>query len=393
MTKVAHTHTHVISNLKDDENVQKINREKMKYETLDQFLGIKRDPRTLEAQRLYDETEDKTRIIKLFKTTRAGATISLSAESLRRGELLTLVCRTNKVITQTMKADVAHHTAQYDGRDIIHITRNSFCPKLMELIKKYPQVKRLGIFPLPNCDRCEVSLKDCPIKYAYETPMRKVGVYCITYAKLLSLMLSKSRRVATLLSKIFSSHNFIFDEAQYFQESDATQVAIWRKTKDQETDIRNDFAKKYENLAASSPRFAQLVKEVSTLLDRITPHVAKIKKKSREERFKKHLSTTLVNPVYEEIIQSFEQIFKEAPHLIPPFKDFRDVIKTQTLLMKAIINPARFDVNENDIVLLSSLLFILASKRITVSYVKSLKSEEISLRAENTVFYDILKKC
>jgi len=261
----------------------------------------------------------------------------------------------------------------------------------MKLIEAHPQLERLGIFPLPNCDKCDVSLKNCPIKYAYETPVKEVGIYSITYAKLLSLMLSSSKRVANLLSKILSSRNFIFDEAQYLQEADANQVAIWQKTKAQETDIRKDFTKKYEKLA-TSPRLAQLVEEISILLERITPSINEIKTKSREERFKKHLSITIVNPVYDAIIGTLDRMYKETPHLIPPIKDFRDVMKTQSLLMKAIIKPEKFGVNENDVITLSSLLFILASKRITISYVKSLDSEEISLRAENSLFYNILKE-
>jgi len=366
-------------------------REPLRYETLDDFLDIKQDPRLTEAQRLYDGTKEKTHLIKLFKTTRAGATVTLSSESIRRGELLTLVCRTNRVITETMKADVAHHTAKYGKCDIIHITRNSFCPKLMKLIKAYPQLERLGVFPLPNCDKCDVSLKECPIKYAFETPVKEVGIYSITYAKLLSLMLSSSKRVANLLSKILLSRNFVFDEAQYLQEADANQVAVWQKTKDQETDIRKEFKKKYEKLTDSS-RLAQLVEEVTILLDRLTPSINEIKTKSQKERFKKHLSITLVNPLYGEAIETLERMYKETPYLIPPTKDFRDVMKTQSLLMKAIINPDKFGVNENDIITLSSLLFILASQRVTISYVKSLDGEQISLRAENSLFYNVLKE-
>jgi len=368
--------------------------QKLEYDTIDRFLPDRvdrNDPRYLEAAKFYDETRHGTRIIKLYKTTRAGATVSLSSESIRRGKLLTLVCRTNRVITETMKADVAHHTAKYGKCDIIHITRNSFCPKLMKLIEAHPQLERLGVFPLPNCDKCDVSLKECPIKYAYETPAKEVGVYCITYAKLLSLMLSSSKRVSNLLSKILLSRNFIFDEAQYLQEADANQVAIWQKTKDQETDIRKDFTKKYEKLT-ESPRIAQLVEEISILLERITPSINEIKTKSREERFKKHLSITIVNPVYEAIIGTLDRMYKETPHLIPPVKDFRDIMKTQSLLMRAIINPEKFGVNENDIITLSSLLFILASTRVTISYVKSLDCEEISLRAENSILYNVLKK-
>ena len=85
---------------------------KTEYETIDNFLPDRvdrNDPRYIEAVRFYDETRDGTHVIKLYKTTRAGATVSLSAESVNRNDLLTLICRTNKVITQTMKGDVVDH--------------------------------------------------------------------------------------------------------------------------------------------------------------------------------------------------------------------------------------------------------------------------------------------
>jgi len=52
------------------------------FDVIERFLLEEKDPRTLAAERFYDEVPSG--IVKVHKTTRAGATVALCSESVRR---------------------------------------------------------------------------------------------------------------------------------------------------------------------------------------------------------------------------------------------------------------------------------------------------------------------
>jgi hypothetical protein len=404
--------------------------QKLEYDTIDRFLPDRvnrNDPRYLEAAKFYDETHHGTHVIKLYKTTRAGASVSLSAESINRKELLTLICRTNRVITHTIKGDVVDHTQKYQANPV-HITRNSFCPRITKLIKKHPSVELLGILPLPNCDKCKIPAKDCPIKYAFDTPAENVDVYCLTYAKLANLILSESGKVKQLLSKVLSSRNFILDEVQYLQEGEAVGTPIWIKTKDREFALIKGFKERFHKVSTISMIMKCFISEANEFLRNLQPLVEKLKIKSKENRHLKHLSISSQTPSQKKEQELFdalitekaskeeanyrgdllrntmknasESILPEAAKIeklqtnshIDHTTPFQVIMSIQETLVHIMTKREKYDINEDDIVALSKLLFIMNSRKFTVSYVKSLHGETITLQAENGLFYDTLKK-
>lgn len=159
---------------------------------IEHYLKKAEDPRAITAKRFYNEVS--LGIVKLYKTTRAGATVALCSESVRRKELFTLICRTNKNISKTVKQETSIVVGY--PINIIHILRNSFRPRIVERIKKYPSIEKLGFMPLPNCDSCDTD--PCPIREAFETPIEKNDGYTLTYAKLQSIILSESQKVKNL---------------------------------------------------------------------------------------------------------------------------------------------------------------------------------------------------
>jgi len=313
-----------------------------------------------------------------------------------------------------MKGPVVEHT-QKRGPNVVHITRNSFCPRLKEVIAKHPEVELLGILPLPNCDQCKVERKDCPIRYAYETHPSRIDAYCITYSKLLSLMLSRNKQAKKLLEKILSSTNYIFDECHYLQEAESFNVAVWQRSKHGETQLLDDFASRFERLASNSEKMKEAITEIARFLNSLQPKILKLIEKSKEDRHKKHLSLTVTNPAIQEIVElskafktQSERWPKQEPIDIPKLKEtqpdfsmpieyagsmmeFRGLMAIQKLLMQTITNPRNYGLSVSDIVNLSKLIFIVTANKVTVSYVKSLKAEQVILKAENTVFYSTLK--
>jgi len=379
------------------------------FDVIERFLLEEKDPRTLAAERFYDEVPSG--IVKVHKTTRAGATVALCSESVRRKELCVMVCRTNRNITKTLKEDMVSVVGH--PVNVIHIMRNSFCPRIMDLIAKHPAIELLGVIPLPNCDHCSIS--PCPIREAFETPAEDVHVYALTYAKLASLMMSRSKRVKELLDKLVQSRNIIFDEVQFLEEGDSVAVSIWEKKGSYERPLDLDL-RKYDKLAESSPLMQRFLDKAGEVLTSLQPEIEKLKLKAAEDRHLKHLACSVETPALVRRKRRAEKIQRRREELqrLHPDKSwikiaimmkdeylegmaeidnllFQDIVTLQELLIKAIMEPKKYDLTEEDIVALSRLLFLVNADVLTVSYVRGLEGEQISIQSENSVLYSALR--
>jgi hypothetical protein len=388
---------------------------KLEFDTIDRFLIDEKDPRTIAAKRFYGEVPSG--IVKLHKTTRAGATVALCSESVRRNELCVMICRTNRNITKTVKGEVVSVL----GRpvNVVHIMRNSFCPRIMNLIAKYPAIELLGVIPLPNCDHCDVA--PCPIREAFETPVKDVHVYALTYAKLASLMMSRSKRVKELLDKLLRSKNVLFDEVQFLEEGDTVAVSVWEKKGSHEHTLNLD---KYNRLAESSPLIQRFLGKAQEALISLQPEVEKLKLKAVEDRHLKHLALPIKTPAYIRALQrqreydEKRQMERENLQRLHPDKSwieieammgdsyreaikemmkesetlsFSEIVMIQELLIKAITEPGKYGLTEDEIVTLSRLLFIINANVLVVSYVRGLEGEHISIQSENSIMYAALR--
>jgi len=381
---------------------------------VERFLLEGKDPRAITAKRFFDEVASG--VIKLYKTTRAGATVALCSESIRRNERTVMVCRTNRNITKTIKEDVVSVLGK--PVKVIHIMRNSFCPKIMDLIYKYPAIEKIGVIPLPNCDHCDLS--PCPIREAFETPTEKVQVYALTYAKLASLMMSNSEKVKELVGRLLSAKNIIFDEVQFLEEGDAVAVNAWEKRAGFEHKLNID---KYDKLAEPSPLMQKFLDKARELIHSIEPPIEELKLKSLKDHYTKHLAVSVKTPAYMRALQWQEKYDKETERkreelqrlypdkswleiagMMGDYGDvikeimkeretllFSDIIAIQEILIKAIIEPSKHGLTEEEIVALSKLLFIINADTLAVSYVRSLEGEQISIQSENSIMYTTLR--
>jgi hypothetical protein len=379
---------------------------------IEYFLREEKDPRTITARRFYNEVPSGA--IKLHKTTRAGATVALCSESVGRNELFTLICRTNRNITKTVKEE----TASVVGRpiNVIHIIRNSFCPRIMELIAKYPAIERLGFIPLPNCDHCVIA--PCPIREAFETPSEKVDGYALTYAKLQSLMMSESKRVKDLLDKLAQSKNIIFDEVQFLQEVGTVAVNVWEKKEGHEYKLD---LQAYDKLGDSSPSLQWFLERAKEIIDAIQPEVEKLKEESVVNHYLKHLASAVQNPTFKRVMEEQKEYdamtqnererlqrlhsdksWIEIEYMMPSYLEatkevmkqdipFSEIVKIQELLMNVIQAPEKYELTDDQIVTLSKLLSIVNADFVTVSYVRGLEGEQISIQAQDTLMYRCLQ--
>jgi len=380
---------------------------------VEHFLKQEEDPRATTAKRFYDEVHSG--IVKLHKTTRAGATVALCSESIRRNELFTLVCRTNRNVTKTVKEE----TSSVVGRpiNVIHIMRNAFCPRIQEQIKKHPSIEKLGFMPLPDCDSCNVL--PCPIREAFEMPVEQVQGYSLTYAKLQSLVLSRSRKVSDLLDKLaFQSRNIVFDEVQMLQEGTTVAVSLWEKKAGQEHTLN---MQPYSKLIESSPLIQRFLEKVAEIIESVQPEIERLRKESAIDHYRKHLASTVENPAYKRAKEeqskqeATEQAERERLQKLHPDKPwigiaemmagyseairevlredipFSEIVKIQEVLIGAIQEPEKHGLAEEHIITLSKLLLAVNADSFTVSYVRGLDGEQISLQAQDTLIYRTLQ--
>ncbi|WP_319506033.1 hypothetical protein [uncultured Methanolobus sp.] len=165
----------------------------------------------------------------VHKTTRAGCTTALVAESLNREERFLVVVPTNKIADKTVIED----SIKYSDRDhcnVIRIPSNHACLKNQELCEKYPDLHKLPILPLADsCPECE-NYYSCPVTRILHEHGVCDGI-ALTYQKLVALMMASCSRPNTtaeqVLANISRIHNAVFDEVHEIQYGRSTGIAIY----------------------------------------------------------------------------------------------------------------------------------------------------------------------
>ncbi len=171
----------------------------------------------------------------VHKTTRAGCTTALVAESLNREERFLVVVPTNKIADKTVIEDSVKYSDR-NTSNVIRIPSNHACLKNQELCEKYPDLHKLPILPLADsCPECE-NYYSCPVTRILHEHRSCDGI-ALTYQKLVALMMASSSRPNTtaeqVLVNISRIHNAVFDEVHEIQYGRSTGIAIYN-------DVRKD---------------------------------------------------------------------------------------------------------------------------------------------------------
>jgi len=169
----------------------------------------------------------------VHKTTRAGCTTALVAESINRREQFLVVVPTNKIADQTVIED----SIKYSDRDdcnVIHIPSNHACLKNQELCEQYPDLSKLPILPLAEkCSDCE-NFVSCPVTRILHEGKSCDGV-AVTYQKIVALMMASSSRPNTTAESVIDTiskvHNVMFDEVHEVQYGKSTSITIYNDAK------------------------------------------------------------------------------------------------------------------------------------------------------------------
>jgi hypothetical protein len=164
----------------------------------------------------------------IHKTTRAGCTTALVAESLNRDENFLCVVPTNWIADKTVVVDSKKYS-DVGSAEVIHIPANHECLINKQLCEDCPDLKQLPILPLAgSCSKCAQS-EQCEVTAVLRKPDAKG--YVVTYKKIAALMMASVSRPNTqagqVLEVLNNVKNLILDEIHDIQFTESTSFTVY----------------------------------------------------------------------------------------------------------------------------------------------------------------------
>lgn len=365
--------------------------------TLKQSPRKNQDKRMQTAFQIYDYFDSGNYLI--HKTTRAGCTTALVAESLNRNEKFTCVVPTNWIADKTVVADSKKYSDLEDV-DIIHIPANHECLLNKLMCDACPDLKLLPILPLAgSCGKC-AQYDRCGVTAILRNPDAK-GVV-VTYKKLAALMLACDSRpnamAADVLEVISQSRNMILDEVHDIQFGESTSFTVYddklfnRVNLDKYNPMLSDFT----YMRRVITQFAIMMKE-----DKIKNSIIEVLGGAQDESYwKHHLNISLKNPspgivdgenetkviigAYNEIIE----LTKERKKYGLEMDDVLDLYKMMSIVMSDVISVNA--IRDNGIIKINLSAVDKSTVKMIQSYTMSMQSDKrrIFLTSATICSYD-----
>lgn len=188
---------------------------------------VNTDPRYLEAGKVLRSIVPGTPV-KLYKTTRAGATSGLCANAIDLNEPFCLIAPTKTIAHETIIDSEKY--ANRKGAIIKRLVSNHDCLKIQEKIERYPDLNKLPVIPLQGyCTKCELRDK-CKVTEFIRADRCALDGVGMTYHKLMAIVLSESQSSIDILEKLTKVIKlFVFDEAHYFETPSPVSIQIYPK--------------------------------------------------------------------------------------------------------------------------------------------------------------------
>jgi|LGVF01.1.fsa_nt_gb hypothetical protein len=318
-------------------------------------------------------------ILLTHKTTRAGCTTALAAESLNREEPFLMVVPTNNIAQKTIVQDAQKYSDMKDSY-IIHIKSNHFCLRNEELCEIYPDLKRLPILPLPGkCTECEY-YDYCPITEILRKP--HANGYVLTYQKLVALLLSMGHHPNTTAEKIIDivsgCKNIVFDEIHEIQYGKSSSLTVYDDSDDKNKRI--DFSK-YIHLHEDYKYIFKLLTNFKMLLneEEIESNIQGCKwDADDEDHWKHHINRQLVNNW---TTLSIKENGDETKTIIAIYEEIIDLTKNRT----------KYDLKIYDILDIYKILNIVTSESISLTAVKDNGNTKVNMIAVDIFFANMIK--
>lgn len=294
----------------------------------------------------------------IHKTTRAGCTTALVAESLNRNEQSLVIVPTNHIAEKTIITDAKKYSDDKHNADIIHIPSNHKCLINEEMIERWPDLEKLPILPLAEkCGECS-NFDICPVTAV----IRNEGVdgVVLTYDKLAALMMAANSRPNTMaeniINKISQRHNVIFDEIHELQYGKSVSMVIYSdKFQDKHVNLEKYIAisAKYKYIMSIVVQFKQLLDDTQTKISILQAYQG-----AENEDFWKHkLSITLDNK------------YSEIEYLAGCSKD-KAYMGIYSEIIELTKNRKEYNLSMKDIIILYDMMRIITNKRIVIHSIR-----------------------
>lgn len=365
--------------------------------TLKQSPRSNQDKRMQTAFNIYEAFSEGN--FEIFKTTRAGCTTALVAESLNRNETFLCVVPTNWIADKTVVADAKKYS-DLDSAEIIHIPANHECLLNKLLCEDCPDLKQLPILPLAgSCSQC-AQFDQC----AVTAILRKQDAkgYVVTYKKIAALMMASISRPNTqaeqVLDVLSGVRNLILDEIHDIQFTESTSFTVYddhifnRVNLEKYIPIMSDFT----YMCRVVTQFSLVMKETA-----IRNAIHEVLGGAQDEDYwKHHLNISLKNPspgivdgenetkvmvgAYNEIIE----LTKERKKYNLEMRDILDLYDMMSIVMSDVV--AVTAIRDNGIIKIKLSAVDQTTNKMIQSYTMSMQSgaRRILLTSATICSYD-----
>ena len=307
------------------------------------------DPRYTETKRILNEITDNLPV-KLYKTTRAGVTTGICANSIDADQRFMLIAPTR---------EIAHNTIQdslkYSSRfaEIKRLLSNHACLINKKTISKFPDVGKIPILPLPKkCENCE-HFYDCEVTDFLRTDINDIGGVGLTHQKLMAIMFSDSDAAKSIKNRFASMFKVVvFDEAHNYETPNVSSVKLYP---------HYDLTP-WQTLFKNNKKISPFLEMFATLKHDLEPNIMQLLS-VKEDAYKNRMAIEIdrkKNPV------KFKQIVKAINEIINVMKH-RD----------------KYNLSVDQVLFIFNIVMLFASDQLVLHYIKTDDGDSVHLSAKD----------
>jgi Uncharacterized protein conserved in bacteria len=335
---------------------------------------LNKDKRIEVAFDIYDKYPSGKYLI--YKTTRAGCTTSLVAESLNRKEVFLCIVPTNRIASETIVLEAKKYSDAKNAH-IVRIPGNHKCKINEKLCEEFPDLKQLPILPLAgDCSKCKM-YESCPVTEVLRYP--DADGFVITYKKLSALMLASQTRPNTTAEKILGilskAKNVIFDEVHVLQFEEVISYTVYNErfqslaNFDKYVYMLED---KFKYLRRVISQFSLLISE-----ERVQVGVREIFDNAvGSDYWKRHLRYITKNP---------------SPGIVEEENETKVIIGVYNEIIELTKNRAKYNLEMDGILDLYRMLNIVISQFISVNAIRDNSEIKVNLSAVDVAFNNMIR--
>ena len=303
------------------------------------------DPRYIATKKILDDM-DGFLPLKLFKTTRAGATTGLTANCIDADLVPLLIAPTKKISHETIKDSIKY--SQQADANIQVLLSNHECLLNKRMIREYPDVAKLPILPLPmKCSKCK-QFEMCPVTSLIRSLPEDVDGIGITYQKLQAIMFSDSEVANMIKGRLAACDVIIFDEAHIFESPDTVSIQVYPYQS----------LHRYQTIFKDNSKILPFLETYEQLIHDKQPSIMQLVHEHDDAE------KNLMSIVLEDSVDTI---------------DFKSIIGAIKEIIKIMKNREEYNMSVDDVMYISNIIMLFAADKHVLHYIKSKEASGVFL--------------